>query len=62
MMSYDEPDPEAHRRILPSDYKYLPDRTPKIPLSRFFQPDIVEVKPTREELIAKTRKYYRDPK
>ena len=53
-------DPEAARRMKTSDFFLLPDRSYK------FRPDSLPIQSTppalRQELLAKTRKYYRDPK
>ena len=53
-------DPEAARRMKTSDFFLLPDRSYK------FRPDSLPIQNTppalRQELLAKTRRYYRDPK
>ena len=48
-------DPESARRMKPSDFLILPDRSYK------FRPDSLPIQ-LRQELLAKTKKYYRDPK
>lgn len=53
-------DPEASRRMTPADFFLLPDRSYKI------KPDSLPIQNTpaalRQELLARTKKYYRDPK